>query len=210
MPKVTEEHSDARRQQIIDAAYRCFARKGFHQTTMRDIYGEAGLSAGAIYHYFTSKEDIIEASFLFDYQRGLPVFEQAVGEPDPLAAIDRLLGFFFAGLESAAALGADRVNIQGWGEALVNPRLKEPLVNSLVDFSAQLERLIRQGKDMGVIDPAVDPSAAAQVILSSYLGLYLQKAFLREMDVTRYKAAVTALLHGSFARQAEKSPKKDA
>jgi len=38
MPKVSEAHSAARRQQIIDAAYRCFARKGFHQASMRDIY----------------------------------------------------------------------------------------------------------------------------------------------------------------------------
>ena len=41
MPKVAKEHGEARRRQIIDAAYRCFARKGFHQTTMRDIYEQA-------------------------------------------------------------------------------------------------------------------------------------------------------------------------
>src|SRR5512141_1828028 len=89
MPKVTEEYADTRRRQIIDAAYRCFARKGFHQTTMRDIYAETGLSAGAVYNYFKSKEEIIEASFIFDYQRGRPVFEQAAGNPDPMTAIDQ-------------------------------------------------------------------------------------------------------------------------
>ncbi len=60
MPKVTEVHSAARHQ-IIDAAYRCFARKGFHQATMRDIYAEANLSPGAVYHYFDSKDAIIQA-----------------------------------------------------------------------------------------------------------------------------------------------------
>src|SRR5215218_9949850 len=106
MPKVTEEYTLARRQQIIDAAYRCFARKGFHQTTMREIYAEAGLSPGAIYHYFASKEDIIEASFIFDYQRSRPIFERLASDPDPVAAIDHLIDFFYTGLESAAALGA--------------------------------------------------------------------------------------------------------
>ena len=48
MPKVSEEHALARRQQIIDDAYRCFARKGFRQTTMREIYAEAALSPGAV------------------------------------------------------------------------------------------------------------------------------------------------------------------
>ncbi len=94
MPKVTEEYLDTRRQQIMAAAYRCFAKKGFHQATMRDIYAEAGLSAGAIYHYFRSKEEIIEASFIFDYQRGLPIFQKAAEDPNPLVAISELLSFF--------------------------------------------------------------------------------------------------------------------
>ena len=66
MPKVAKEHGEARRRQIVDAAYRCFARRGFHQTTMRDIYQEAGLSPGAVYHYFASKDEIIQASFDLD------------------------------------------------------------------------------------------------------------------------------------------------
>jgi AcrR family transcriptional regulator len=190
MPKVSEEYSDARRQHIIEAAYRCFARKGFHATTMRDIYAEAGLSPGpgAIYHYFDSKDDIVEASFSFDYQRSRPVFERAAQNPDPLAAIDELIDFFYAGLESAAALGADRVNIQGWGEALFNPRLSAPL------------REFIGGQAAGKIDAKIDPEAVGEVVLSSYLGLYLQKAILPELEVGRYKEVVLALIHGNFVK----------
>lgn len=198
MPKVSEEYMDSRRQQIIDAAYRCFARKGFHQTTMRDIYAESGLSAGAVYHYFSSKEEIIKASFIFDYQRGLPLFQQAAEDPDPLSAITHLLDFFYAGLESAAALGADRVNIQGWAEALVNQKLLQPLRESLQAFLDELSKVVRRGQVMGVIDPALDPEAVGEVILSSYFGLYLQKAFQPSLDVGKYKAAVLSLLNGNF------------
>ena len=91
MPKVTEAHSAARRQQIIDAAYRCFARKGFHQTTMREIYEEASLSPGAIYHYFPSKDAIIQASFEFDYERSLELFAAATASDDPLKALRELI-----------------------------------------------------------------------------------------------------------------------
>ena len=42
MPKVTEEHVAARRRQILSAALSCFAREGFHRTTMQDIFREAG------------------------------------------------------------------------------------------------------------------------------------------------------------------------
>ena len=198
MPKVTEDYLDQRRQQIIDAAFRCFARKGFHQATMRDIYAEAGLSAGAIYHYFSSKEEIIKASFIFDYQRGLPLFQQAAEDPDPLSAISRLLDFFYAGLESAAALGADRVNIQGWAEALVNPQLLPPLRESLQAFREELSKLVRRGQAIGVVNPILDPEAVGEVILSSYFGLYLQKAFQPELDIAKYKAAVLSLFNGSF------------
>jgi AcrR family transcriptional regulator len=198
MPKVNEAYLDQRRQQIIDAAFRCFGRKGFHQTTMRDIYAEAGLSAGAIYHYFNSKEEIIKASFIFDYQRGLPLFQQAVQDPDPLPAIARLLDFFYAGLESAAALGADRVNIQGWAEALVNPQLLLPLRQSLQAFLDELSKLVRRGQAMGVIYPTLDPEAVGEVILSTYFGLYLQKAFQPDLNVAKYKAAVLSLFDGSF------------
>ena len=198
MPKVTEAYLDQRRQQIIDSAFRCFARKGFHQATMRDIYAEAGLSAGAIYHYFSSKEEIIKASFIFDHQRGLPLLQQAAEDPDPLPAIARLLDFFYAGLESAAALGADRVNIQGWAEALVNPQLLAPLRESFQAFLDELSKLVRRGQAMGVIIPALDPEAVGEVILSSYFGLYLQKAFQPELDVAKYKAVVVSLINGNF------------
>ena len=126
MPKVTEAHSVARRQQIIDAAYRCFARKGFHQATMRDIYAEANLSPGAVYHYFDSKDAIIQASFEFDYERSLALFEAALLRDDPLQALYELIDFFFRGLEEAAALGAPRVNVQSWEKHWSIPRSWKP------------------------------------------------------------------------------------
>jgi AcrR family transcriptional regulator len=209
LPKVTEAHTDTRRQQIIDAAYRCFARKGFHQASMRDIFTEAGLSPGAVYHYFASKDDIIEASFIFDHQRSLPVFDQAGDDPDPLVAIEQLLDFFYAGLESAAALGANRVNIQGWSESLFNPRLLAPLRETHRDFLARFGGLVERGQAAGLINPAIDPQAAGAFILSTYLGLYLQKAFDPSLDVGQYKAVVFALLQGSFIEQPENRAKAE-
>lgn len=199
MPKITQEHADAQRRKIIDAAYQCFARSGFHQTTMRQICEEAKLSTGAIYTYFNSKEDIIQASFAFDYQRSLPLFDLADKDADPVAAIDNLIDTFFAGLQDAAMLGADRVNIQGWGEALVNPRLMAPLRDSLVELPKRLARLIRRAQKAGVVPTEVNTEATGQVIVSSYLGLYLQKAVNPDLDIRKYRAAVHALLHGAFA-----------
>ena len=59
MPKLKPEVQRARREHILDAAERCFARAGFHRTTMHDICKEAGVSPGALYVYFDSKEALI-------------------------------------------------------------------------------------------------------------------------------------------------------
>src|SRR5262245_36272493 len=55
------ELADRRRRQIMAAAIACFRRRGFHQATMAEICAEAGISAGALYRYFSSKADIIGA-----------------------------------------------------------------------------------------------------------------------------------------------------
>ena len=194
MPKVTEAHSAARRQQIIDAAYRCFARKGFHQATMRDIYAEANLSPGAVYHYFDSKDAIIQASFEFDFQRSLALFDAAIASDDPLKALHDLLDFFFRGLEGAAALGAGPVNVQGWGEALVNPPLLATIRRVLDGYLDSLSQIIGRAQALGQIDQSLDPRSVGRMLLSLYYGLELQKALDGEVEVEKYAAAVKTLL----------------
>ena len=59
MPKLKPDTQRARREHILDAAEQCFARAGFHRTTMQDICRDAAVSPGALYVYFASKEDLI-------------------------------------------------------------------------------------------------------------------------------------------------------
>ena len=194
MPKVSEEHSAARRRQIIDAAYQCFARKGFHQTSMRDIYQEAGLSPGAVYHYFASKDAIIQASYEFDYERSRALFAAAAADADPLQALLGLLDFFLQGLKAAAELGAGRVNVQGWAEALVIPKISEHLQRFLAYYQEAVTQLVRRAQAAGQLDPTLAPEAISQVLLSLYYGLELQKALDPALDVDQYGAAARALL----------------
>ena len=61
MPKVSAQYRDERRAHILAAARRCFVRDGFHQTSMQDLVREAGMSSGAVYRYFASKDAMIVA-----------------------------------------------------------------------------------------------------------------------------------------------------
>ena len=198
MPKVTEAHSAARRQQIIDAAYHCFARKGFHQASMRDIYEEAKLSPGAVYHYFPSKDAIIQASFEFDEQRSLDLFAAATASDDPLKALRELIDFFFRGLESAAELGAGRVNVQGWGEALVNPPLRETLQRVMTHYLDALTQIVGRAQELGQLDASFDPRSLGRTLLSLYYGLELQLALDPQTDVDGYARTVKLLLKGGM------------
>ncbi|MCL6441775.1 MAG: TetR family transcriptional regulator, partial [Thermoleophilum sp.] len=61
MPKVSEEHLIERKDQILQAAARRFAQEGFHATSMAEIIAESGLSAGSVYRYYKSKDELIAA-----------------------------------------------------------------------------------------------------------------------------------------------------
>lgn len=76
---------DERRQQIFSGALSCFEQKGFHETSMADIAGAAGVSTGLIYQYFTDKRDVLFQvinDILEAYNREIP--RATVGVQDPL------------------------------------------------------------------------------------------------------------------------------
>ena len=76
MPRLTEATKQARRRQIIDAAFTCFTAKGYTHTSMSDIIKESGLSSGSIYSHFSGKSDILRATV----QQRIDMIAAAYGE----------------------------------------------------------------------------------------------------------------------------------
>ena len=76
MPRLTEATKQARRRQIIDAAFTCFTAKGYTRTSMTDIIRESGLSSGSIYSHFSGKSDILHATV----QQRIDMIAAAYGE----------------------------------------------------------------------------------------------------------------------------------
>src|SRR5271155_5766139 len=84
MARFTNAQKETRRQQILDAALRCFSRDGFHNTTTADIVRESGVSQGTLYLYFATKDDVIIA-LADDRHQGEALLNALVhGEPDPV------------------------------------------------------------------------------------------------------------------------------
>ena len=90
MPKLKPDTQRARREHILDAAERCFARAGFHRTTMHDICKEAGVSPGALYVYFSSKEELIAGIAERDRNKLAGELAELSKSPDLLAALGQL------------------------------------------------------------------------------------------------------------------------
>ncbi len=91
MPKLSESQQEMRRTRILDAAEICFARAGFHRTTVQDICKEAGVSAGALYIYFGSKEALIEGISSRSREEVLEAFDKLRQPQDFALALGQVM-----------------------------------------------------------------------------------------------------------------------
>src|SRR4051812_13007337 len=90
MSQVAIEPTLDRRAQILEAGVVCFAKRGFHQTSMHDISAEAGISVGLIYRYFANKEAVISAMADRHKREIQDVVERARQAPTLLEALEIL------------------------------------------------------------------------------------------------------------------------
>lgn len=83
-----------KRRQILDAAIRVFARQGFHSTRVSDIADEAGVAYGLVYHYFKSKDEVLNELFSERWSLLLAAIEEADrAEASPRAKLETVAGF---------------------------------------------------------------------------------------------------------------------
>ena len=183
MPKITQAQRDSRRQQILDAALICFSRDGFHNTTTADIVRESGVSQGTLYLYFDTKDDIVVALAEDRQQREAFLNALAQREQDPIRGLLALIELHGGGLTDPDRLDGRRVGVQGWAEALRNPRIHASVVDGLTTVREAIERLIERGQHTGQIRAEVDPEALARTLIAVFQGLVMQVAWGESIDL---------------------------
>jgi AcrR family transcriptional regulator len=182
VPRVSEQHLAARRQQILDAAAGLFAERGFARTSMSDVVRESGLSMGAVYRYFPSKADLVIA-----------VGEGRGGEVDggfPAEHARDLL----ARLAALVGPGSShaRLSVQVWGEAAVEPDLAAKVVPIHRRLESHLAQLLRTDAGPGSADRDCD--AVAQVALAAVIGMAALVAAGVPVDEHRFVDVLTELV----------------
>jgi AcrR family transcriptional regulator len=207
MPRVSEEHMAGRREEILVAAKRCFAREGFHATSMRDIYRECGLSAGAVYNHYASKDDIVRALGEAALREAEAQRAALAGIEDPIEAL-RLLA---AGTRSALVREEDLLmQLQLAGESVRNESVAE---FSRLAFAATHETvtgLIGRAQGAGHLDPQLDADALARVLIGVFQGVVMQSAIgvppPREAHIEAVRALLAPALSAEARERLEQSP----
>jgi AcrR family transcriptional regulator len=193
MPKVSQQYRDARRDQILSAARRCFLRDGFHATSMQDLFAEAGLSSGAVYRYFTSKDDMIIA-IAEENMLGIVDMIRDVAARRP----DRPMGAILADiLEMVRAKhvqdGLGSIAVLVWSEALRSPAVAGRLSEMLARIRGYLAEVVRERQGAGDLPADVPADALAAALMSIVPGYLMQLAVLGPATVSGVPEAVREL-----------------
>lgn len=190
MPKVSDAHREARREQIAVAALSCFAEKGFQRTSMADIIEASGLSAGAIYLHFESKQQIVLTAGRRVLGRRLGDLEAMSdrGLADPVTTLQYLLSGMVDDILDT------RLLIQLWGEATTDPELGALVTEIFATLrSALTGYLTAWATRQGATDPAGWAETAFPAVLAIAQGFMVQRALLPDFDADAYFAAVRAV-----------------
>lgn len=151
-----------KRRRLLDAAVRVFARKGFHATRVGDIAEEAGVAHGLLYHYFDSKDQVLEAVFHENW--GVLLARIASVEETDEPAADQLRHVAAIVLRTWLHLpDVVRVVIREFGRS---PELAER-IGELTQPIDAIERVIARGIARGEFRKDVDPRFAAAVVYGS-------------------------------------------
>lgn len=190
MPKLRPETQAARREHILDVALQCFARSGFHRTTMQDICKAAKVSPGALYLYFDSKEALIAGLVERDRDEFAERFALVAQAPDFLAALNTLAVQYFSDEPSYKRLFVIEMKI----EATRNPRIAE-IVDRVDEYCrCAFADLFRRLEAEGRIAPRVDVDTLVQVFDVIGDGMFWRRAMHPTFDVAGVLPPVTGML----------------
>lgn len=165
------DHTEERRRQILRAAMSCFARRGFHPSTMQDISAEAQISVGLIYRYFESKDAVITAIATEHLEDLRGILEQARRAPtlfDALSLISvchceeqphRLQAAFVADL---------------FAESARNESVRALVRKVLSFFNEGVAELIAASEEAASAPPEFDPRKVAEIMVDAMRGLMMR------------------------------------
>ncbi len=182
-----------RQAEILDAATRCFVRDGFHRTSMEDIVRESGLSPGAIYCYFKSKHDMVEAISAERHLRDQALLADLILSPNLSEGLERVARALSGLLRDPKERQRRKVSIQFWAESLHDPRIRK-IAERGIRQRDHLTETLKQARQRGEIPDYVDADSVSRIMFALLQGFILQQAWEPDLDIPAYVATAMTLL----------------
>jgi AcrR family transcriptional regulator len=190
---VTEQYRIDRRAAITAAAARCFAAKGVHQTSMADIIAESGLSAGAIYNHYRSKEELTVSVAASMVRGRLQSALQTLHGQHPAPTPGQLVG---AALESVRSdpledrTPLSTLIIQFWAEATVNPTMLALMQQQMLGikdlFLAPVKQWARAEHGLTARQAQRWSEESTQILISIMIGFIVQRGLFPGFEEESY------------------------
>jgi len=195
-PRVVED----RREQIIDAAMRAFASKGFGRATNKDVANEAGITSGLIYYYFESKEALLKA--ILEERSPMQVVARMPSEmleQPPEVFLPTLLNRVLSIVEGEQFVGLIRVMLP---EVLHNPEVTPLMTDFLRRVLGFISEYLRVQIARGTVRDDINLDVVGHALLGSMITLVVRRQILLDSQVAGYtptelvQALVTTILQG--------------
>lgn len=195
MPRVSDEHRAARREQILQAAFRCVSRSGFHGMTMADVIAESGLSAGAVYGYYRGKSELLLAIA----DRAIGSIDQVFGDLLSDGAAPHPADVLAAALEGLMSVGEGDtdltvVTVQAWAEAVRGGEIRDLISPRIRELRDHWVEVMRRYQAAGHLAADADPEDAARAMVGLIPGFVLQRLMLGDLTVETFTRGVRGLL----------------
>lgn len=198
VPKVQEEYYKFRKQEILAAAWKCFAEKGYKGSTMRNIAESIGLSTGVIYNYFKNKDELLDSLLELARESEQQIFDSMAQKDNSKEAIQE---FFYTCFECSpfdALKKSAKVNIYMWAEAMTRRKIMDQTNVQHNQTLDKLAQFIDDGINRGEIRADLDSRSVAGFYLALITGLQVQSALIEDLDFASYYVEIRKILFGNM------------
>lgn len=191
------QRSESRRQQVLDAAARCFRRSGFRGASIAAISAEAGMSTGHIYHYFRNKEAIVEAIVERDMENDAERIK-ALRQAPPEELFETMMRTAKECMVEPSPMTEPALLLEIAAEASRNPLVAAILGKCKRTVHQQAKEILEFGQEHGAVAPDLDLDGICLLVSTLFDGITAQSVinplFRAEKIMPHMETILRALL----------------